>query len=144
MSLDDNVLLSIDVSSDDYATAAVEDAPAAVPRGHQTDEDFEATKAAYRARLENGDVRCILDLIVPTCPDPYPINSSLSPCLRCTDPQRAREQPAQARRTRSKTEVGQEADPTSGPSDRGVVLYQTLREDGGGAALARGRVYGGC
>ncbi|KAJ9619632.1 hypothetical protein H2203_008413 [Taxawa tesnikishii (nom. ined.)] len=70
MSLDDNVLLSIDVSSDDYATAAVEDAPAAVPRGHQTDEDFEATKAAYRARLENGDIHKELESSLPKPDEP--------------------------------------------------------------------------
>ena len=52
----DETPLPLGVDTDDYATAAVEDTPTR-SRGEQTESDFEAEKASYVAKFDNGDVR---------------------------------------------------------------------------------------
>lgn len=55
--------LSIDVSTDDYAETAAGDVPS-VPRGHQTEEAFQAQKAAYTAKIDDGNSYKDLDKIL--------------------------------------------------------------------------------
>ena len=49
-----NELLAIEVDADDYAETAAGDAPT-VSRTHQSEADFEAQKAAYSAKIDNGN-----------------------------------------------------------------------------------------
>lgn len=56
-------LLELDVSPDDYAKIAATDqeapssaAEAKKARTHQSESDFQAEKAGYEAKIDNGDV----------------------------------------------------------------------------------------
>lgn len=53
---DDLLSIDIDVDADNYAEAAAGDVPS-LPRGHLSDEAFAATKAEYKARIGDGNVR---------------------------------------------------------------------------------------
>lgn len=60
MSDDDDGLLSIDVSIDHYAETAAGDTPG-VPRGYQSEADFQAQKAGYTAKIDDGNTFRDLD-----------------------------------------------------------------------------------
>lgn len=49
--------LDLDVDVDEYATAAASDTKARSDRTTLTDADFQATRASYRAKIDNGQVR---------------------------------------------------------------------------------------
>jgi len=48
--------LDLDVDTDNYATAAVEDTPTDSARTALSSEDYEKTRATYRAKIDTGDV----------------------------------------------------------------------------------------
>lgn len=47
-------LFAIEVGADDYAETAAKDAPV-VPRTFQSEQDFQAQKSVYTAKLDHGD-----------------------------------------------------------------------------------------
>ncbi len=52
--MEDNDLFAIDISSDESAT---ESTKTKVPRDFQSEADFQATLAAYRPNVQDGEVR---------------------------------------------------------------------------------------
>lgn len=65
---DGDLDLDLDVDADDYAEAAAEDGPSTNDRTHLSDEAFNAIKATYVAKHDNGSVR--LPVPFPTSPKP--------------------------------------------------------------------------
>lgn len=58
--------LDLDVDTDNYATAAAEDTPPTTDssRTALSDEDFEKTRAGYRAKIEGGDVSTPINTVL--------------------------------------------------------------------------------
>ncbi|GAB7345508.1 hypothetical protein MBLNU457_3826t1 [Dothideomycetes sp. NU457] len=57
--------LDLDVDTDNYATVAAEDTPTDSARTALSNEDFEKTRANYRAKIENGDIYKSLPSLLP-------------------------------------------------------------------------------
>jgi hypothetical protein len=53
--LTDDGLFAIEVDADDYAETAAGDAPSNVPRTYQSEADFQAQKASYTAKVQDGN-----------------------------------------------------------------------------------------
>ncbi|OQO02974.1 hypothetical protein B0A48_11257 [Cryoendolithus antarcticus] len=64
MTAEDDDFLAIEVDANSYATAAVQDTPT-VSRTHQTEEAFQAIKATYQAKQQNGNLYAELVSDVP-------------------------------------------------------------------------------
>lgn len=78
MAAEDNDLFAIEVDADDYAETAAADTPA-VSRTHQSEAAFQAIKASYEAKVDDGTSYQTLVTSVPTLGQPLDAEGNDSP-----------------------------------------------------------------